>query len=72
VIARVKRPDGSEFAVEAEPVCMVDFCALCGECLDCYGGEPCWDGEHRWGDHMWHVQPGDRRHEELMLLAPDP
>ena len=39
---------GSE---EAEPECGEDFCDSCGDCLHCYGGDPCLessDGEHFW------------------------
>lgn len=36
---------------EAEPECGVAFCDACGDCLACYGSDPCFrsaDGEHRW------------------------
>lgn len=34
---------------DAEPVCGQDFCDTCGECLACYGADPCYGyGEHRW------------------------
>lgn len=34
---------------QAEPVCGEDFCDTCGDCLHCYGSEPClYGGEHRW------------------------
>lgn len=26
---------------EAEPICGEDFCDSCGDCLACYGDEPC-------------------------------
>lgn len=35
---------------EADPQCG-DFCDKCGDCLRCYGEDPCAaspDGEHRW------------------------
>lgn len=31
------------------PICGEDFCETCGDCLSCYGGEPCLDdGQHYW------------------------
>jgi hypothetical protein len=33
---------------DANPVCGVDFCDNCGDCLACYGNEPCVYGEHHW------------------------
>ena len=37
---------------EAEPECGEDFCDRCGDCLHCYGGDPCYgidaEGEHYW------------------------
>lgn len=36
---------------EAEPECGDDFCEDCGDCLACYGDEPCSfsdSGRHRW------------------------
>lgn len=36
---------------EAIPECGEDFCDHCGDCLHCYGGDPCTqskDGEHYW------------------------
>lgn len=38
---------------DAEPECGKDFCDRCGDCLDCYGGDPCWDGSESAGDHFW-------------------
>lgn len=39
--------------VEAAPIHDEDFCDSCGDCLDCYGDDPC----GRYGDegHMWVV-----------------
>jgi hypothetical protein len=34
---------------EEEPVCMVNFCDSCGDCLHCYGADSCKDG----GSHLW-------------------
>lgn len=35
---------------DREPECGKDFCDQCGDCLWCYGGDPCWpdDGNHSW------------------------
>ena len=34
---------------EAVPVCGEDFCDECGDCLACYGSDPCYyDKKHRW------------------------
>lgn len=44
-----------EIAVEkAEPQCGEDFCDSCGDCLFCYGGDPCYtndDGPHFWVEY---------------------
>jgi len=42
---------------EAEPVCGEDFCDSCGDCLACYGCDPCFDG----GDHFWVEYEGDEK-----------
>lgn len=37
--------------MDGEPVCGVDFCDNCGDCMYCYGGELCVvsaDDEHVW------------------------
>lgn len=34
---------------EATPECGEDFCDRCGDCLDCYGSDPCANG----GEHFW-------------------
>jgi len=35
------------------PVCGVDHCDTCGDCLACYGDCPCCEGgTHRWVAHM--------------------
>jgi hypothetical protein len=33
----------------AEPRCGEDFCDWCGDCLRCYGNDPC----PRGGEHAW-------------------
>ncbi len=47
---QVYRDDGKFLREEeATPKCNKDFCDACGECLVCYGEDPCWpDGEHYW------------------------
>lgn len=36
--------------VDANPVCGVDFCDECGDCLACYADNPCYPsgGKHTW------------------------
>ena len=53
--------DGKKIGkIIADPECGKDFCDSCGDCLDCYGGDPCWDAGES-GDHFWvrYVYPGD-------------
>lgn len=55
--------NGIEFieSVEAEPICGVDFCDSCGDCLSCYGGDPCCKNEdrnHRWIEYQDAAQHG--------------
>lgn len=38
---------------EPEPVCGKDFCEQCGDCLACYGSDPCVHTED--GRHVWVV-----------------
>ena len=43
---------------ERTPQCGEDFCQTCGDCLDCHGGDPCFDfaiGESR-GEHTWIIE----------------
>lgn len=35
-------------SVEATAICGVDFCDHCGDCLPCYGEDPCYRGSHLW------------------------
>lgn len=35
---------------EATPICG-DYCDTCGDCLHCYGGEPCYESQG--GEHFW-------------------
>lgn len=40
---------------EAQPRCGLDMCDRCGDCLECYGDDPC----PNFGDwHTWTVYPG--------------
>lgn len=41
---------------EAEPECGKDFCDQCGDCLYCYGCDPCHSGSD--DQHFW-VKYGD-------------
>ena len=50
--AEVEQPDGS-YRIEERggPKCGKDFCDSCGDCLNCYFGDPCVhnkSGKHRW------------------------
>ncbi|KKM20120.1 hypothetical protein LCGC14_1648710 [marine sediment metagenome] len=39
---------------EAQPVCSVDYCDVCGDCLICYGVDDCYYG----GSHLWVLHAG--------------
>lgn len=56
MIKHIYNEAGTELikSVEAIPKHMEDFCDSCGDCLDCYGSDPCADGDF----HLW-VQYGD-------------
>ena len=46
---------------EAEPECGEDFCDSCGDCLVCYGDDPCYGSdppkpEHYWVEYLDHEQ----------------
>ena len=36
---------------DREPECGKDFCDTCGDCLACYGGDPC--SKSKDGKHLW-------------------
>ena len=37
---------------DATPVCGQDFCDACGDCLACYGSDPCpYGDEHFWVEY---------------------
>jgi hypothetical protein len=40
---------------DAEPECGEDFCDQCGDCLHCFGGDPCFDGNTTSPSHYWVV-----------------
>jgi len=50
MLAHVLAADRTEAAVEADPRCGADFCDQCGDCLRCYGYDPCGmdEGYHTW------------------------
>lgn len=39
--------------IEKEPECGKDFCEICGDCLHCYGGDPCYNARENGIDHIW-------------------
>lgn len=40
--------------LDVEPVCGEHFCDHCGDCLACYGGDPCYhSGEDVGATHVW-------------------
>jgi hypothetical protein len=41
--------ENTESEYEDRVTCGEDFCDRCGDCLACYGDDPCYDG----GDHNW-------------------
>jgi len=49
--------DGKVLRQEMRPVaCGDDVCWWCGECLACYGCDPCFDVEGVEGEHRWVVE----------------
>jgi len=53
--------------VRAEPECGVDFCDHCGDCLHCYGGDPCPDGTHSWIVYEDEVDEWKANHEWTLV-----
>jgi len=51
MICSVEQPDGSYRQEERQPICNVDFCDSCGDCLVCYGEDECLSNSDR--KHMW-------------------
>ena len=47
--ATVLRTDEPDKVIELTPRCSRDFCDRCGDCLHCYGGDPCL----RFKTHVW-------------------
>jgi len=52
--------EGTQFirSEEAIPICGVDFCDTCGDCLACFADSMCFEG----GSHRW-VQYGENEEE---------
>lgn len=48
---------------DRQPICGTDFCALCGDCLYCFGEDPCQrseDRRHYWDDGaVFGVEPAE-------------
>ena len=44
----------------AGPVCNEDHCDSCGDCLYCYGEDPCPEGIHTWLYYIDRLSPEDR------------
>lgn len=65
--------DGDRFIerFEGEPECGEDFCDQCGDCLACYGGDPCEDGE---SGHNWirYAEPEDGAHISHTSIQSEP
>lgn len=40
-----------ERAEQRQPICGQDFCEACGDCMSCYGGDPCTLDDT--GRHVW-------------------
>jgi hypothetical protein len=55
---------------EAEPECGEDFCDACGDCLDCYGGDPCYESKS--GEHFWVVYEYPDGLPEPPPITPNP
>lgn len=59
-------------AVEAEPQCGEDFCDTCGDCLDCYGDDPCPESgsaSHCWYVYSDQVEAFKSRHPEAVAVT---
>ena len=52
MIATVSSETGEGRVIEATPVCAQHFCEYCGDCLWCYGSDPCYGNEEP-GEHAW-------------------
>lgn len=50
--ATVSSETGNGRVIEATPRHLQDFCEYCGDCLYCYGGDPCY-GNDEPGEHAW-------------------
>ena len=68
----VWREDRYLGAVEYAPECGVDFCCDCGDCLSCFGDDPCYyndDGPHRWEKYLDECDADVRAELEALLRA---
>jgi hypothetical protein len=61
MVAEIFTEAGDIFLREEErtPECGTDFCDRCGDCLHCYGGDPCVHDAR--GEHRWIIYGGARR-----------
>ncbi len=67
--AQVVQDDDTDVLMDAATICGKDFCDQCGDCLHCYGEDPC----YRYGDeetgHSWVVYANQR--EQWLAEHPD-
>lgn len=52
-----ERCEAVAVVAKAEPICGRDMCDTCGDCLHCYGDEPC--AVAKSGHHAWYVYASD-------------
>jgi hypothetical protein len=52
---------------ELEPVCGKDYCDSCGDCLHCYGSDPCIENED--GPHYW-VRYENAPDDDMLSTSP--
>ena len=57
---RAARALGYRDEERGEPECGKDFCDQCGDCLHCYGGDPCCPAGENLGDHFWVIYNPDK------------
>lgn len=49
---------GERWAVDTIPLCQVDFCDNCSECLDCHAEDGCRGADGEWdpnAQHIWYI-----------------
>jgi len=60
---------GVHHSLLLNPVCGEDFCDGCGDCLDCYIGDPCiYYGEHSWVFYWEDWGPPDKKVETMIWV----